>query len=290
MSGYSSRRSCGVPAYWIVSPRNVCLSVPQIPENRTCISTAPGSTSGRGNVSTSMTPGAFITAARTAPARGGREVVPAPPSVISLSGTATLRAKHLVEGVDVRLSVRRRSLQDHLQRSLGIVVEEPIRALFVAAVDENLVRLFVEQRSALVEEVPRNPRSLLHCVDEGRELVLVARALQHHLRIHPAVGSLLRLCHLDQRALGVADANVGAEVLDRDPGRLVRERPDDLGVLRYELEDVWLEGLQERLRARQLRFGHVVGLLRPGRDPRHRHQVGRLILDDDLLSVLLICQ
>src|SRR5579872_1128889 len=60
-------RSWSVPAYCFDSPRNVCLSVPHMPEYVTFIRTAPGAGSGRGKRSTSSRPGAFITAARTLP-------------------------------------------------------------------------------------------------------------------------------------------------------------------------------------------------------------------------------
>src|SRR5919198_6631374 len=105
--------------------------------------------------------------------RGGSGASSAPPSTVSLWRIATLRAEHLVEGVDVRLRVRRRSFQDHLQRTLGMVVEEAVGPLLVAGVHEDLVRLLVEQRAAVLEEVLRDPRRLLHRVDEPRERILV---------------------------------------------------------------------------------------------------------------------
>src|SRR5437868_969253 len=67
MRGYVISRSWSVPAYCFDSPRYVCLSVPQMPEKRTFISTAPGSGSGSGKRRTSRFPGAVITAARTVP-------------------------------------------------------------------------------------------------------------------------------------------------------------------------------------------------------------------------------
>src|SRR5215217_6294294 len=42
MSGYGVERAFSVPAYCSVSPRNVCLSVPQIPDAIMRSSTAPG--------------------------------------------------------------------------------------------------------------------------------------------------------------------------------------------------------------------------------------------------------
>src|SRR5438128_7454984 len=271
--GYSIRRSCGVPAYCTVSPRKVCLSVPQIPEYKTCIRTAPGSTSGRGNSSTSITPGPFMTAARTLVTErgaGGRirsaDGARRPGPIRSSSPRSReLRAEDLVERVDVSLGVPGRALQHHRQGRLRLVVEERVGPLFVTRVHEDLVRLLVEQRTSVGEKVLRNPRSLLHVVDECLEFVLVVRALQHHLRVHPPPQAFFRDRQLDPRALRVAHAGVGANVLDREPGRLVGQRADHLGVLRYELEDIRLERLQVLLCAGDLRLGHVVGLLRPGR-------------------------
>jgi hypothetical protein len=66
MIGNGVERAYSVPAYCSVSPRNVCLSVPQIPEASMRSSTAPGSsTSGSGYSRTSSSPGAISVAART---------------------------------------------------------------------------------------------------------------------------------------------------------------------------------------------------------------------------------
>ena len=45
MIGYGVERAFSVPAYCSVSPRKVCLSVPQMPEASIRSSTAPGSSS-----------------------------------------------------------------------------------------------------------------------------------------------------------------------------------------------------------------------------------------------------
>src|ERR671936_309587 len=108
--------------------------------------------------------------------RGEGEAWSASPSAVSRSRVATLRAEHLVEGVDVRLFVAGGTLQHHRQRRLRLVVEELVGSLLVARVHEDLVRLLVEERAPVGEEVLRDPRSLLHVVDELFELVLVVRA------------------------------------------------------------------------------------------------------------------
>jgi hypothetical protein len=43
MIGNGVDEAWSVPAYCWVSPRNVCLSVPQMPDASICSSTAPGS-------------------------------------------------------------------------------------------------------------------------------------------------------------------------------------------------------------------------------------------------------
>src|SRR4051812_41716502 len=66
MMGNGVERSYSVPAYCSVSPRNVCLSVPQIPDASMRSSTAPGSSSsGYGYSRTSSRPGASSVAAWT---------------------------------------------------------------------------------------------------------------------------------------------------------------------------------------------------------------------------------
>src|SRR5205807_8982817 len=87
-----------------------------------------------------------------------------------------LRAKHLVERVDVGLRVPGWPFERHRQRTLRMVVEETVRLFFVPGVHEDLVRLFIEERTSLIEEVLRDPWSLLHRVDKHRELVLMLRA------------------------------------------------------------------------------------------------------------------
>src|SRR6266568_4659117 len=77
---------------------------------------------------------AWAVVSRNVRARGGCEPESAPPSVVSLSRIVTLRAEHLVERVDVRLFVARRSLERHRQRLLGMVVEEAVGPLLVARV------------------------------------------------------------------------------------------------------------------------------------------------------------
>src|SRR5438034_6511785 len=75
-------------------------------------------------------------------------------------------AEHLVEGVDVGLLVAGGALDRHLQRVLRHVVRLTARAIPVTRVDEDLVRLFVEERAPVRDEVLRDPRSLLHRVLE----------------------------------------------------------------------------------------------------------------------------
>src|SRR5262249_44424325 len=152
MIGYSSSRSCGVPAYCFVSPRKVCLSVPQMPEQVIRISVAPSAGSGRGNSSIPIRPGPVMTAART-----------------PLKALDGLCADRLVERVDVGLCVRRRALEHHSERPLRLVVEEAVRPLLVARVHENLVGLLVEERPTVRQEVLRDPGSLFHRVDERLE-------------------------------------------------------------------------------------------------------------------------
>src|SRR5438477_5068201 len=82
----------------------------------------------------------------------------APPRIVSLSRMATLRAEHLVEGVDVSLLVTGWALQHHRKRRLRLVVEERVGALLVARIHEHLVRLLVEERAAVRKEVLRDPR------------------------------------------------------------------------------------------------------------------------------------
>src|SRR3954447_16164 len=66
MIGYGVERRLSVPAYCSVSPRKVCLSVPQMPEASMRSSTAPGSSaSGNGYSRTSSRPGASSVAAWT---------------------------------------------------------------------------------------------------------------------------------------------------------------------------------------------------------------------------------
>src|SRR5579864_3651373 len=115
----------------------------------------------------------------------------------------SLTREDLVEGVDVRLGVPRRALQRHSERPLRVVVEELVGPFLMAGVHEDLVRLLVEQRPAVHEEVVRDPGSLLHVVDEHLELALVRRLLQEHLGVHPAVEAFLRIGDLDQRPLRV---------------------------------------------------------------------------------------
>ena len=45
ISGRTVSRPRSLPGYWSVSPRNVCLSVPQMPDAIMRSSTAPGSSS-----------------------------------------------------------------------------------------------------------------------------------------------------------------------------------------------------------------------------------------------------
>src|SRR5919201_1105239 len=99
--------------------------------------------------------------------------------------------------------------------------------------------------------------------------------------VHANVASLFRMR---------AYPGIRSDVLHREPRRLVGQRADDFRVLRDELEHVRLQRLQVRLRPRDLRLRHVVRLLGPGRLAAQRHQVGRLILEDDLLLVSLVEQ
>src|SRR5262245_41057676 len=89
--------------------------------------------------------------------------------------------EHLVEGVDVGLLVAGGALDRHLQGELRLVVEQSPCAVAVPLVDEQLVRLLVEERSAVGDEVPGNPRRLLHGVDELLPVVLVIRRLDDAL-------------------------------------------------------------------------------------------------------------
>src|SRR5829696_4283906 len=65
MIGNGVSVSAGVPAYCLVSPAKVCLSVPQMPDISIRSSSAPSASAGRGNSCTSYRPGATSTAART---------------------------------------------------------------------------------------------------------------------------------------------------------------------------------------------------------------------------------
>src|SRR5262245_35301384 len=153
--------------------------------------------------------------------------------------------EHLVEGVDVGLLVAGRALDRHLQRVLRLVVVLAPRAVAVAGVDEDLVGLLVEERPPVRDEVLRDPGRLLHRVLELEERVLVVGRLDDLLGVDEPDRPLLRIRRPHDGAARVSDTVVGAEVRDPDPRRPVRQRPDDLVVLRGELEDVWLQLLEE---------------------------------------------
>src|SRR5579859_6587269 len=65
--------------------------------------------------------------------------------------SATLCAERLVEGVDVRLRVRGRALEHHPERALRVRVAELVGTFLVPAVDEDLVRILVEERTPVDE-------------------------------------------------------------------------------------------------------------------------------------------
>src|SRR5262245_31079615 len=94
--------------------------------------------------------------------------------------------EHLVEGVDVGLLVAGGPLDRHLQGEFRLVVEQAPRAVAVPLVDEQLVRLLVEERTAVGDEVLRDPRGLLEGVDVLEPDVLVLRRLDDALGVDEA--------------------------------------------------------------------------------------------------------
>src|SRR3954468_5416958 len=177
------------------------------------------------------------------PVARGTATTAAPAGVAAVTGS-TLGGEDFVEGIGVALLVLRGALDRHLQRVLGLVVEDPVGALLVALVDEDLVGLLVEQRTPVGDEVLGDVGRLLGRLDELRERVLVRGRLDHLLGIDEADRPLARVGGLDLGAAGILDALLGPEVGDPDPRRLVGQRAHDLVVLRRELEDVRLELLQ----------------------------------------------
>src|SRR3954451_681555 len=101
----------------------------------------------------------------TRPAARGTATTAAPAGVAAVTGS-TLGGEDFVEGIGVALLVLRGTLDRHLQRVLGLVVEHPVGAVLVALVDEDLVGLLVEERTPVGDEVLRDVGLLVARLEE----------------------------------------------------------------------------------------------------------------------------
>src|SRR3954468_8148027 len=87
------------------------------------------------------------------PAPGCDVSPPGAGATVVSSATANLRSEHLVERVGDGLRVSGRALERHLLGLVRLVVEQRVGPLLLALVDQQRVRLLVEERPAVGDEV-----------------------------------------------------------------------------------------------------------------------------------------